>query len=124
MPTFVPEEAVGGPVLQGIANGGFRVDGIVHLRGVLLTPSRAVEWEPPAFEALDELELAAILDPKPEFLLLGTGASYRRPPAPLVAALDARGIGIEAMDSRAAARAWVIVRGEDRAVAAALYALA
>jgi uncharacterized protein len=124
VPTFVPEEAAGGPVLQGIAGGGFRVDGVVHRAGVLLTPVRAIGWEPPAFDALDGIALAAIRDPAPEFLLLGTGATYRRSPSALVAALDARGIGIEAMDSRAAARAWVIVRGEGRAVSAALYGLA
>jgi uncharacterized protein len=123
MPSFVPEEAAAGPVLQGIAGGGFRVDGVVHATGVLLTSSRAIGWMPPPLDELDEAALAAILDPAPEFLLLGTGAAYRRPPRALVAALDARGIGVEAMDSRAAARAWVIVRGEGREAAAALIGL-
>ena len=41
-----------------------------------------------------------------------------------VDALEAEGIGVEAMDSRAAARAWGILRGEDRWIAAALLPLA
>jgi uncharacterized protein len=46
-----------------------------------------------------------------------------RPPLALVKALGARNIGIESMDSRAAARAWGVLRAELRWVAAALYPL-
>lgn len=123
MPRFVPEEAASGPVLQGIAGGGFRVDGVVH-RAVLLTPVAATRWEAPAIAALDEAALMPLIDAAPEFILLGTGREAARPPAALAAALAARGIGLEIMDSRAAARAWVIVRGEGRHVAAALMGLA
>jgi uncharacterized protein len=63
------------------------------------------------------------LDPPAEFLLLGTGAALKRPPAAFVAELEARGLGVEAMDSRAAARAWGILRGEGRRIVAALLAL-
>jgi len=61
---------------------------------------------------------------RPEFILIGTGAVMARPPRALVDALEAEGIGVEAMDSRAAARAWGILRGEDRWIAAALLPLA
>jgi hypothetical protein len=47
-----------------------------------------------------------------------------RPPLALTKALGARGIGVEAMDSRAAARAWGVLRAELRWVAGALYPLA
>ena len=60
------------------------------------------------------------LDPQPEFLLLGTGPTLRRPPPALEAALP---FGIEVMDSRAAARAWGVLRAELRWIAAALYPL-
>ena len=46
------------------------------------------------------------------------------PPRSLVDALEARGIGLEAMDSRAAARTWGMLRGEGRRIAAALMPLA
>ena len=45
------------------------------------------------------------------------------PPRAFVAALEARGIGVEAMDSRAAARTWGLLRGEGRWIAAALMPL-
>jgi uncharacterized protein len=63
------------------------------------------------------------LAPRPEFLLLGTGKTLVRPPRALAEALGARGIGIEAMDSRAAARAWGVLRAELRWIAGALYPL-
>ena len=63
------------------------------------------------------------LDPAPEFVLLGTGANLTFPPRAFVAALEARGIGVEAMDSRAAARTWGVLRAEGRWIAAALMAL-
>ena len=63
------------------------------------------------------------LTPPPEFILLGTGATLRRPAPATSAALQAKGIGLEVMDSRAAARAWGVLRGEGRWIAAALMPL-
>ncbi len=113
-----------GPLVSGITAGGFRVDEGIY-PALLLTPKRADGWEPPAFEALDVDALAAILsiDPAPEFLLLGTGATLRQPSRAFVRAVEARGLGVEAMDSRAAARAWGVLRDEGRWIAAAIYPL-
>ncbi len=113
-----------GPLIQGFARGGFRVDDNIYT-ALLITPKRADGWAPPRVEALDEAALAPLLalDPLPEFILLGTGADLILPPRALVAALEARGIGIEPMDSRAAARAWSVLRGEGRWIAGALYPL-
>jgi uncharacterized protein len=72
---------------------------------------------------LDEASLTSILEPAPEFVLIGTGDTLARPPRALIDALEARGIGVEAMDSRAAAKTWGVLRGEGRQIAAALYPL-
>ena len=94
--------------------------------GLLLTPVRALSWvDAPKAEALtlDSLGDLLTLDPAPEFLLLGTGTGLRQPPRAFVRALEGRGIGVEAMDSRAAARAWGVLRAEERWIAAALLPL-
>ncbi|MGJ3627164.1 Mth938-like domain-containing protein [Sphingomonas sp. MMS24-JH45] len=59
---------------------------------LLLTPRRADEWvSPPALAVQPTIAaLEAILDPAPEFVLLGTGTTLAHPPRALVAALDAR----------------------------------
>ena len=117
------DAAADGPIVQGFTAGGFRVDGGIY-PALLLTPTRADGWTPPPLATLTADDLAPLLTPAPEFILLGTGASLARAPTALVAALDRRNIGIEAMDSRAAARAWGVLRGEGRTIAAALYPLA
>ena len=110
-----------GPLIAGIVRGGFRVDYGVY-RALTLTPERADAWTPPPLETLDvaAFEPLLALDPQPEFVILGTGATLRRPPRSLEAALP---FGIEPMDSRAAARAWGVLRAEQRWIAAALYPL-
>jgi uncharacterized protein len=121
------ERPAAGPLVRGFGAGGYRVDAPDGTMGVypalLLTATRADNWAPPPLDALDEAALAPLLGAPIEFLLIGTGATLRRAPRALVAALDARGIGVEPMDSRAAARAWGVLRAEERQIAAALYPL-
>ncbi len=116
--------AAPGPRVQGFAGRGFRVDGTSY-DGVLLTPAAAAAWDAPALAALAEADVAALLalTPPPEFILLGTGAALVFPPRAFVAALEAKGIGVEAMDSRAAARTWGVLRAEGRWIGAALMPL-
>jgi uncharacterized protein len=104
-----------GPVISGFSGRGFRVDEGVY-EGLLISPERADGWAPPPIAELSEADLAPLLalDPRPEFLLLGTGATLVRPP---------RALGVEAMDSRAAARAWGVLRAELRWIGGALYPL-
>ena len=120
-PRFERDRPASGPLVQGFAAGGFTVDGQTY-SGVLLTPERAAEWSPPPLAelSLESLEAVLTLDPAPEFILLGTGAAIAFPPRALVRALDERGIGVEAMDSRAAARTWGVLRAEERWIAAAI----
>jgi uncharacterized protein len=114
-----------GPIVTGFAGRGFRLTGHVFPAGLLMTPAEAMPWDAAAMADVSIESLAPILalDAAPEFVLLGTGASLRRASPALVAALDAREIGIEAMDSRAAARAWGLLRAEGRWIAAALLPL-
>ncbi|KQM67940.1 hypothetical protein ASE75_03435 [Sphingomonas sp. Leaf17] len=122
------DRSPGGPIVTGFSGGGFKVgDGAggetVHA-AVLLTPASADGWTPPPVEALTIADVAGLLGNTPEFLLIGTGATLVRPPVALVRAVEAMGIGVEAMDSRAAARAWGVLRSEGRSIVAALYPIA
>lgn len=123
MPTLSREAGGPGPVVSGFAGRGFRVEGRVYETGLLLTPEAAFEWQAPPLADLTEADVAPVLTIDPEFLLLGTGTTLVRPPASFIAALEARGIGVEPMDSRAAARVWGLLRGEGRQVSAALLPL-
>lgn len=119
------EAPPGGPIVTGFAGSAFKVEDQLFA-ALLMTPERFSAWTPPP---IAELTPAAVDDlltiaPAPEFLLLGTGPRLVRPPLPFIAALEQRGFGVEAMDSRAAARAWGVLRGEGRRIVAALYPLA
>ena len=124
-PGFDRTPAAPGPRVRGFADGGFRIDDLVYA-AALLTPERVLAWDsPPSIADLAEADIAPLLalDPPPEFLLLGTGATMAFPPRAFVAALEARGVGVEAMDSRAAARTWGLLRSEGRNIVAALLPL-
>lgn len=125
MPRFTQDDAASGPFVTGFTGTDFIVSGGV-VSSVLMTPTFAEEWAPPPIEALtvDAIAPLLVLDPPPEFLILGTGPSMAFPPRAFVRALEDKGIGVEAMDSRAAARTWGMLRGEGRWIAAALMPLA
>jgi uncharacterized protein len=123
-PRFESVKPPAGPRVQGFSGRDFVVDGKTW-SSLLLTPEAALAWDPPALADLapGHVEPVLALDPAPEFLLLGTGAAMAFPPRAFTAALEARGIGVETMDSRAAARIWGLLRGEGRRIAAALMPL-
>jgi uncharacterized protein len=113
MPTLERNDRAAGPAVTGFAGKLIKVDGVARAGGVILTPEAVLDWDGGDFDA-------AVTAPLPEFILLGTGATLDRPGPALVAAFEARGIGIEAMDTRAAARAWGVLRAEGRWISAAL----
>jgi len=125
MVSFDREIPSSGPVIRGFTGTAFRIEDRIVPGGLWLTPESARDWDAPALDALSADDVAALLklQPPPEFLLLGTGPAMRRPTPIFTAAVEALGFGVEAMDSRAAARAWNVLRGEDRWIVAALMPL-
>jgi uncharacterized protein len=110
--------------VRGFAGTQFVIDG-ERYDAALLTPERALPWSPPprAELSLDDLAPLLALEPAPEFLLFGSGTTLARPPRALADQLHERGIGIEVMDSRTAARTWGVLRAEERWIVAALMPL-
>ncbi|MDQ8755960.1 Mth938-like domain-containing protein [Sphingosinicella sp. LHD-64] len=123
-PGFERTPAAGGPLVRGFSGNRFKIDGRTY-EAVLLTPERAVMWEAPDLADLTAADVAPLLalDPAPEFVVLGTGRTTAPPPRAFVAVLEDKGIGVEAMGSRAAARTFGLLRGEGRWIAAALMPL-
>jgi uncharacterized protein len=122
MSTLDKTPAAYGPLVTAVGPNGFRVADRMVPGGLILTPDDAIDWSATTLDALTEADFGFLLSlqPLPEFVLLGTGANLRRPAPALTAALEARGLFFEPMDSRAAARTWGLLRAEGRAIAAAL----
>ena len=88
---------------------------------ILVFPDRPVTvWAPAGFAALAREDFAALLELKPEIVLLGTGSSIRFPHPRLTADLTAARIGVDVMDFQAACRTYNVLAAEGRLVAAAL----
>ena len=113
MPTLERNDRGPGPAVTGFAGALIKVDGFARCGGVILTPETVYDWDGGDFGD-------AVTEPLTEFILLGTGARLERPAPALIAAYEARGIVLEVMDTRAAARAWGMLRAEGRWISAAL----
>lgn len=101
--------------------GYFEINQIRHEGALLLRPiGEVTHWPVAGFDALTEADFAALLDLKPELVLLGTGPTHRFPSPRLTAALARDRIGVEVMASSAACRTYNILMSEGRQVLAAL----
>ena len=88
-------------------------------RSLLVSATRIVEDFPVRQpDQLDGTAVESILALQPEVVLLGTGARAVFPPQTVLAQFLKRGIGLETMDSSAAARTFNVLAGEGRNVVA------
>ena len=70
---------------------------------------------------LEVAHFAAVVERRPEIVLLGTGARQQFADYGITQHLAGVGIGLETMDTGAACRSYNILVGEGRSVAAMLY---
>lgn len=111
--------------IDAYGNGGFRFADMSHRGSLLCLPSGIYGWDIAEGAPLDVAFFDRVLAEAGsfEFLLIGTGANIRPIPAPLKAALRARGVSSDPMGTGAAVRTYNIMLGEARPVAAALIAI-
>ncbi len=89
---------------------------------IALTPDGPVEnFAPPPLEELGVSHLEMLLDDEPELVILGTGERTVFPPRELTFAFARRRVGLEVMDTAAAARTFNVLAGEGRRLVAVLY---
>jgi uncharacterized protein len=89
---------------------------------VLIWPEESLPWAKNELNLLDVDDFAMLfaLTPPLELLLVGTGPGMRFLPKVLQQGFASRGLPIEAMDSKAAARTYMVLLGEGRRVGALL----
>lgn len=91
----------------------------VFTRSLVLTAERVIEdFAPHSVAELDAASIERVLALQPDVVLLGTGARAAFPPQAVLAQFLKRGVGLETMDSAAAARTFNVLAGEARKVAA------
>jgi uncharacterized protein len=121
MMELTPAPVTGRQLIERYSAAGFRVSGAVFAGPVLVLPDRTIPWREAA-PTIDALA-PAIAYGGFELILLGLGRRGAPVKSALRAALKARGIGVEAMDTGAACRTYNLLLAEDRRVAAALLPL-
>ncbi|MHB2166269.1 Mth938-like domain-containing protein [Alsobacter sp. R-9] len=118
---FVP----GRHLIDAYGNGGFRFADMSHRGSILALPGGIHAWPvtsaadlTPAVFAPVVAEAGAV-----RILLVGTGREVAMLPPDVRETLRAAGIGVDVMQTGAAARTYNILLAEDRAVGAALIAV-
>ena len=118
---FEREQPGGKNAFTGYGDGYVEVNGRRHQQSLVVGGERiVVDWPVTSVEGLGADHMAALVELKPEIVLLGTGARFQLPPPALLAPLYKAGIGVEAMDTPAACRTYNILLAEGRNVVAAL----
>lgn len=105
-----------------VSDGTITIGQDTYEHTIAMTLETVIEsWPVKRIADLVEDDFAALLEEQPEVIVLGTGAKSTIPPRDLMFAMARRGIGFEVMDTRAAARTFNILAGEDRRVVAVFY---
>ena len=108
--------------ISAITDDGIRIGADTYRQTVALTADEIYDdWDETPLRELTPGDLEPLLDAEPDILILGTGSEIRFAPQTVVFTLARRGIGLEVMDTRAAARTFNVLLGEGRDVAALLY---
>ncbi len=108
--------------VRSVSASGIRIGDDVFEHTIALTLEAVIDgWTEKPVADLVEQDFALLLEAQPEVIVLGTGPTSVFPPRELVFALARRGIGLETMDTKAAARTFNVLAGEGRQVAAVLY---
>ena len=108
-------------VIRSVSETAIRVNDTEYNESIVLTPDdRLTMWSNKPIADLVDADFGRVIDSKPEIILLGTGATNVFPPRELTFAFARKGIGLEIMDTAAAARTFNVLANEGRRVAAIL----
>jgi len=114
------------PSIDAYGQGGFRLSGERREGSVLILQDEARAWPVKALADLTVDDLAPVFAAgraEVEFVLLGVGPANALPPRAVRDALARAGIGLEFMDTPAAARLYNVLTADGRRLAAALIAV-
>ncbi|HEY5800782.1 MAG TPA: Mth938-like domain-containing protein [Burkholderiaceae bacterium] len=102
-------------------DAGVEINAVRHTNHLLVMPELPPQqWLVAGFDSLQASDFEQVLAMGPDVVILGTGARQRFIHPSKIAALTARRIGVESMDSKAACRTYNILMGEGRRALLAL----
>jgi uncharacterized protein len=109
-------------MIRRVSADGIQIGDTLHTTGLLLTAEEILgSWDGKPVDELEPTDFETLLATDPELILLGTGERARFAPREVTFALARRQVGLEVMDTGAAARTFNVLAGEGRRVSAILY---
>ncbi len=118
---FTLENGTGVNTIRAHGPQGIRVAGTLVTSHCLVTADRLeTDWPVTTASRLTPGDFTLALSFEPELIVVGTGRRLEFPPADVQAAVQAAGVGFEAMDTGAACRTYNVLVSEGRRVVAAL----
>ena len=115
-------ETSGALTIQKVSADAITINGESYSETVAVTPEAVFTgWDPKPLAELADADFEGLLKSSPELMLVGTGKTGLFPPRDLMFAFARRGIGLECMDTAAAARTFNVLATEGRQVVALLY---
>ena len=108
--------------IRSVANDSLVIGDAKYAHTIAITADRVLEnWTDKPVANLVLEDFSELLADSPAIIVLGTGNSNIFAPRELVFAFARQNVGLEIMDTKAAARTFNVLAGEGRAVAAVLY---
>ena len=109
-------------VIRSVSGEAIRINEQSYSESVVLTADRLLgTWPATPVADLSPADFGIVFDARPDVVLLGTGSTNVFPPRELTFAFARKGVGLEVMDTAAAARTFNVLANEGRRVAAVLY---
>jgi uncharacterized protein len=109
-------------MVRSVSSDGIRIGDTAYGKSIAITPDDVMEdWPAKPIAELSVDDFETLLEGEPALVVLGTGSQNVFAPRELVFAFARRGIGLEVMDTQAAARTFNVLAGEGRNVVAVLY---
>lgn len=107
--------------IRSVGPEGVTVTDTLYTSSLVLSADELlVDWPVRSIGDLTEAHLDAILDMKPEIVILGTGRKQAFPPPKIMMKFYEQGVGFEAMTTEAACRTFNVLLSENRRAVAAL----
>ena len=115
-------ELSGTLTIASVGPDGIRINERLWTEIIALTADEIMSpWHSVPVAELNDGHFASLLAHSPELVLVGAGASNEFLPRDLMFAFARIGVGLEVMDTAAAARTFNVLATEGRRVAAVLY---
>ena len=109
-------------MIRSVSEDGLKIGDILYQSTIAITSDEVFDsWCDRDVSELQCEDFADLLATEPEIVILGTGQSNVFVPRELVFAFARRNVGLEVMNTKAAARTFNVLAGEGRKVAAVLY---